>query len=147
MCCAVPSQVLLFATPMNYSPQSSSVYGDFPGKNTGMGCHVPLQRIFPTRGWNPGLPHCRQILYHLNHQGSPRILEWVAYHFFGWSSWSRNETRVSCIAGGFFSSWATREALCCLCVLSHFSRVQLFVIPLAVAHQASLSIGFSRQEY
>ena len=83
---------------------------------------------------------------HLNHQGSPRILQWVAYHFFRGSSWSRNETGVSCIARGFFTSWATREALCCMCVLSHFSRVQLFVIPLAVAHQASLSMGFSRQE-
>ena len=30
-----------------------------------------LQEIFPTQGSNPGLPHCRQILYHLSHQGSP----------------------------------------------------------------------------
>ena len=37
--------------------------------------------IFPTQGSNPGLLHCRQILYHLSHQGSPRILEWVAYPF------------------------------------------------------------------
>ena len=41
----------------------------------------PLQRIFPTQGSNPGLPHCKQILYHLSHQGSPRILEWVTYCF------------------------------------------------------------------
>ena len=41
-----------------------------------MGCHALPQGIFPTQGWNPGLPHCRQILYHLSHQGSPRILEW-----------------------------------------------------------------------
>ena len=40
-----------------------------------------LQGIFPTQGSNPGLPHCRWILYHLSHQGSPRILEWVAYPF------------------------------------------------------------------
>jgi len=38
-----------------------------------------LQGIFPTQGANPGLPHYRQILYQLSHQGSPRILEWVAY--------------------------------------------------------------------
>ena len=44
---------------------------DFPGKNTGMDCHFLLQEIFPTQGWNPGLPHCRQILYQLSHQGSP----------------------------------------------------------------------------
>ena len=35
-----------------------------------MGCHFLLHRIFPTQGWNPGLPHCRQTLYHLSHQGS-----------------------------------------------------------------------------
>ena len=43
---------------------------DFPGKNTGVGCHFLLQEIFPTRGWNLGLPHCRQTLYRLSHQGS-----------------------------------------------------------------------------
>ena len=43
---------------------------DFPGKSTGVGCHFLLQRIFPTQGSNPGLPHCRQMLYHLSHQGS-----------------------------------------------------------------------------
>ena len=43
---------------------------DFPGKGTGVGCHFRLQRIFPTQGSNPGLPRCRQMLYHLSHQGS-----------------------------------------------------------------------------
>ena len=38
---------------------------------------VPFSRGFPTQGLNPGFPHCRQILFHLSHQGSPRILEWV----------------------------------------------------------------------
>ena len=42
-----------------------------PGKNTGMGSHSLLQGIFLTQGSNPGLLHCRQILYHLSHQGSP----------------------------------------------------------------------------
>ena len=42
-------------------------------------CLSLLQRIFPTQGSNPGLPHCRQILYQLSHKGSPRILQWVAY--------------------------------------------------------------------
>ena len=45
---------------------------DFPGKHTGVGCHFPLQEIFPTQGLNPGLPHCRQMLYHLSHQRKPR---------------------------------------------------------------------------
>ena len=42
-----------------------------PGKNTGLGCHFLLQGIFETQGLNLGLLHCRQILYHLSHQGSP----------------------------------------------------------------------------
>ena len=70
-----------------------------------------LQGIFPTQGSNPGLLHCRQILYQLSHKGSPRILEWVAYPFSRGSSWPRNRTRVSCIAGRFFTSWATRFSL------------------------------------
>ena len=81
-----------------------------PGQNAGVGSHSLLQGIFPTQGSNPGLPHCRQILYHLN-QGSLRILEWVAYPFSSRSSWLRNWTGVSCISGGFFTSWATRKAI------------------------------------
>ena len=40
-----------------------------PGKSPGVGCHALLQEIFPTQGSNPGLPHCRRILYCLSHQG------------------------------------------------------------------------------
>ena len=58
----------------------------------------------PTQGLNPGLPHCRQIIYQLNHQESPRILEWVAYSFSSGCSQPRNQTRISCIAGGFFTN-------------------------------------------
>ena len=42
-----------------------------PGKNTGVGNHSLLQGIFSSQGSNPGLLYCRQILYHLSHQGSP----------------------------------------------------------------------------
>ena len=75
-----------------YSPWTS------PGKNTGVGSLSLLQGIFPTQGLNPGLPHWGQILYHLSHKGSPRILEWAAYPFSKGSSQLRNQTRVSCIA-------------------------------------------------
>ena len=72
-----------------------------------MGSRSLLQGIFPTQGSNPGLLHCRWIFYQLSHQGSSRIQEWVAYPFFSRSSLPRNRIRVSCIAGGFFTSWAT----------------------------------------
>ena len=55
-----------------YSPWNSL------GQNTGVGSLSLLQGIFPTQGSNPGLLHCRWILYQLSHQGSPRILEWVS---------------------------------------------------------------------
>ena len=66
---------------MDCSLPGISVHGDFPGKNTRLGCHDLLEGIFPTQGLNPGLLHCRGIVYHLSHQGSPSILEWVAYPF------------------------------------------------------------------
>ena len=114
----VTKSCLTLCDPMNRgawrsscSPPGSSVRGESPGKNSGVGCHALLQGILPTQGSNPGLPHCRWILYHLSHQGSPRILEWVAYPFSRGSFQSRNWTGVSCITVIFFTLWATREAL------------------------------------
>ena len=88
-----------------YSPWNS------PGQNTGVSSLSLLQGIFPTQGSNPGLPHCRWILYQLSHKGSPRILEWVAYPFSRGFSRLRDWTRVSCIAGRFFTNWAIRESI------------------------------------
>ena len=65
------SRVWLFVSPWTAAPQAPFRPWDFPGKNTGVGCHFLLQWIFPTQGLNPGLPHCRQTLYCLSHQGSP----------------------------------------------------------------------------
>ena len=94
--------VQLFVTPWTV---------EFPGQKTGVGCFSLLQGIFPIKGSNPDLPHGRQILYQLSHKRSPRILEWAAYPFSSESSWPRNWTGVSCIAGGFFTNCAIREAL------------------------------------
>jgi len=66
---------------MDCSLPGSSVHGDSPGKNTGVGRHALLQGIVPIQGSNPDLLHCRQILYYLSLQGNPRILEWVANPF------------------------------------------------------------------
>ena len=77
--CLVAQLSPTLCDPMNYTAHQAPVHGDSPGKNTGVGCYALLQGIFPTQGLNPGLPHCRRILYQLSHQGSPRILEWVAY--------------------------------------------------------------------
>ena len=97
-----------------YSPWNS------PGQNTGVGSLLLLQEIFPTQGLNPGLPHCRQILY--LRRFFTRFFTWL----FSWatreaqeywcgqpseSSQPRNRTGVSCIASGFSTNCAIREGL------------------------------------
>ena len=56
-----------------------------PGQSTGVGSCPLLQEIFTIQGSNPGLPHCRQILYQLSHQGSP-FLE------MSWQQWGQATT-------------------------------------------------------
>ena len=80
-----------------------------PGQNTGVGSLYCSSGNLP----NPGIEHSSPTLQadcQLSHKGSPRILEQIAYPFSSRPSWPRNQTRVSCIAGGFFMNWATREA-------------------------------------
>ena len=125
--------------PMECSPPGSSVYGDSPGKNTGVGCHTLLQGIFPTQGSNPCLLHCGQILHRLSHQGSMRILEWVAYPFSRIFP-TQESNEVSCTAGdslpgelpGKPRSWTTRFQNCetiNFCCLSHQFVILSFSIP------------------
>ena len=97
---------------VKWSESRSVMYDSFrlhsPGQNIGVGICSLLQGIFPTQGSNPGLPHYRQILYQLRHQGSPRILEWVGYPFSSRSPRSKNSARVSFIAGALFISQASK---------------------------------------
>ena len=83
---------------------------------------------------NPGLLHCRRILYQLSHRGSPRILELVAYAFSSGSSWPRNQTGVSHIAGGFFTNWAEGSP-------------KFFEVKVIQLYPTIWSMRFSRQEY
>ena len=63
--CEVTSMCLTLSDPMDdCSPPGSSVHGDSPGKNTGVGCCAFLQGIFLTQGSNPHLLYCRRILYY-----------------------------------------------------------------------------------
>ena len=68
--CLVIQSCLTLCNPMDCS---SCLLGDSRGQNTRLGCHALLQRIFPTQGFNPGLPYCRWILYYLSQQGSPEL--------------------------------------------------------------------------
>ena len=97
--CKLLSCVWLFATP--WTIQSM----EFSSPTTGLGSLSFLQGIFPTQGSNPGLPHCRRILYQLSHRGSPRILEWGAYSFSRGPSQSKNWTgSPACTVMSFDSS-------------------------------------------
>ena len=81
--------------------------GSIPGSGSSPVKAFPcafLQGICSTQGSNPGLPHCRQILYQLSHQGSPRIWERIAYLFSRRFSQPGNQTVVSCIAQ---EAWAS----------------------------------------
>ena len=87
-----------------------------------LSCSVMSDTVTPWTGLNPGLPHCRQILYYLGHQGRPRILGWVAYPFSRESSWLRNRTRVSALQ---VDSWPAElpgkpfeEYVLCVCLVS-----------------------------
>ena len=68
------SRVWLLATPWT-EPTRLLCPWDFPGNSTGVDCHFLLQAIFPTQGLNPGLLHCRQVLYCLSHWGSQILWE------------------------------------------------------------------------
>ena len=72
LCCMLLLSRVRLCDPTDCRLPGSSVHEDSPGKNTGMGCHALLQGIFPNQGLNPGLLHCRRILYCLSHQGSPK---------------------------------------------------------------------------
>ena len=65
--------------PGLYGPRNS------PGQNTAVGSLSLLQGIFPTQGSNPGLPHCRLILYHRSHRGKPsgRVGEFSGIELLG----------------------------------------------------------------
>ena len=118
-----------------------------------MGCHFLLQGIFSTQGSNPGLTHCGQTLYRLSHQGiqqfhsyiyTPKRNENIRLH----KNLRKNSTTVLLMVAKMwkqpkYSSTGDRDRDH-VCSLSHG---QLFATPWTIAHQAPLSMGFSRQEY
>ena len=102
-----------------YSPWNS------PGQNTGVGSLSLLQGIFPTQGSNPGLPHCRRIIYQLSHKESPKLLE------------DREKLRWLRVWQWLFSTipkaWSMKE-------------IVRFATPWTIACQVPLSMGFPGQQ-
>ena len=99
MLCLVAQLCPTLCDPVDCSPPGSSVHGDSPCKNTGVGWHALLQGIFWTQGLNPGLLHCRRILYH--HIVIPLYLyrhvlnsNWTSWLF---RNWTTNPTSLKAI--------------------------------------------------
>ena len=105
-----------------YSPWNS------PGQNAGEGSLSLLQGIFPTQGSNPGLPHCRWILYQLSHKGSLRTLKWVTYPSSSRSSWPRNRQFKYYLDEQFLNVWNLFENKNELCVSFETIIFRFFLI-------------------
>ena len=114
--CLATQSCLTLCDPMDCSPPGSSVHGDSPGKNTGVGCHALFQGTFQNQGLNPHLLHCRWILYCLSHQGSPRMF--ITLFIF---EKTKKETIInrllfSCkvVSDSFVTPWTVPARLLCL---------------------------------
>ena len=127
--CLVAQSCATLCNPTDCSPPGSSVHGDSPGKNTGVVCHALLQGIFLTQGLKPHLFHCRQILYHLSHQESPRILEWVAYPFSRGSFWPGIKPGSPALQGDSLPAELPGKPLVSFSSVQSLSHVQLFATP------------------
>ena len=78
----------------------SSVRGILQARNTGVDSESLFQGIFSTWGWNPGLLHCRQILYHLSHQGSAHYCQCTNSSTWDW------------VCQSLSGPWATEGGMC-----------------------------------
>ena len=108
------------------------------GQNTGVGSLSLLQGIFPTQGWNPGLPHCRRILYQLNHKGSPRILEWVVYPF---SSRSSHEPGSPALQMDSSPTELTEEEACYK-LACKFQDMMMWVVSHGLKASTNILVGY-----
>ena len=117
--CLVAQSRLTLCNPLDCSPPGSSVLGDSPGKNSGVGCHALLQAVcmhlyihtcMKVKVAQSCPTLCDPMDCIVSRILQARILEWAAFPFSRESSQPRNRTQVSCIVGRFFTTWATREA-------------------------------------
>ena len=104
-----------------------------PGQNTGVGSLSLLQGDLPNPGIEPRSLPLQADSLPAEPQGKSRILEWVAYPFSSRSSWSRNQTGVSCIAGRFFTNSAIMvqrdKYIFVLATISFLSLVSPVMVP------------------
>ena len=136
---------------MDCSPPGSSVHGDSPGKNTGMGCYFLLQGIFLTQRSNPHLRllRCRWILCHWataaaakSLQSCPTQCNPIDSSPPGFPDPGILQARtLQWVAISFSKAWKWKVKV------KSLSRVRLLATSWTAAYQAPPSMGFSRQEY
>ena len=108
--------------PPGLQPTRLLCQWDFPGKSTGVGCHCSYCIFYSFKVWDCWIPQKVKVAqlcltlydpmgYTVHGILQVRILEWVAFPFSRGFSQARDRTQVSHIAGGFFTSWATRRVL------------------------------------
>ena len=139
---------------MDCSSPASSVHGILQA--TGVGCRSLLLGILLTQGLNPGLPHCRQIFYHLGHQGSPRSPAAAAKSLQSCPNLCDpidgrppgstvpgivQARTLEWAAISFSNAWRWKVKV------KSLSHVWLLATPWTAAYQPPPSMGFSRQEY
>ena len=98
--CLVFQSCSILCDPTDCSPPGSSVYRDYPGKDTGVGCHALLQGLFPTQGLNPGIKSTLQTDFLPSEPPKSQRIETVPFFnctnfFFCCVSFPILETKVS----------------------------------------------------
>ena len=152
VCACALSHVWLFATPWTVARQAPLSTG-FSRPEYWSGFPFASPEDLPDPGINPGLLHCRWILYPLSSQGShlslitasPNITMSPFHHWGGRARLSQFASFVQHVIENFHLQF--QYVTLCVCVPSYYSHVRLFATPRTADCQASPSMEFSRQEY
>ena len=110
MLCLVIQLCPTLCDSLDHSLPGSSVHGYSPGKNTGVSCHALFQEIVPIQGSNPGLPHCRWVLYCLSHKGSPAYVHNGRKRTKLWYKWKHMSLKNTMVGD---RNW-TQDSIFCI---------------------------------
>ena len=125
--CLVAQSCSTLCNPMDCNPPGSSVHGDFPGKNTGVACHTLLQMNLPNSKIKLRSPALQMDSLPSEPPGKAKNIGVGSLSLLQGIFPTQESTRISCVAGGFFTSWALREAPYLPLLRSFIFLIQLWV--------------------